>query len=273
MSGSPEKQHHGLSLPVIVLSGVSAAAVLLLTVVVIRQLVMGWSPSRDNVNRLLKVGKYEEALAVVREGRGTKPSAEQLVQEGRVWLALAWKRMNEERWGSYGTNEDDWFDLAEADSAEAAFDRALELDPHTLEARYYRGMLYFEKGWFSAAESDFTGVLKRDANHVRARVNLGALYARRDRPRLACKELLRAYRIDPDNPLVLKNLAFLYRFHLEQPDSAMLWSNRYLNTEPRHDWDINVIKDEMQRMLERYPEHRPDEPMQWREPRRFTPRR
>lgn len=267
------RKGRSLSVPVIVLSGVIAASFLLLAVFVIRQLAAGWSPSRNNVDKLLKVGKYQEALAVIRGERDKQPSAERLVEEGRVWLALAWERMNRERWSSYGTNENDWFDVPEADRAEKALDQALELDSDNTDALYYRGMLYFEKGWYSAAESDFTAVLKTDRDHVRARVNLGALYSRRDRPDLARNELLRAYEIDPQNPLVLKNLAFLYRFHLDRPDSAMLWSNRYLNTEPRDDWDINVIRDEMQRMLERYPEHRPEEPMEWREPRRFKPRR
>ncbi|MBD3317353.1 MAG: tetratricopeptide repeat protein [Chitinivibrionales bacterium] len=263
----------GLSPPLIVLSGVTAASFLLLAVFLIRHLISGWAPSRGNVDSLLRMGKYEEALAVVRSGKNKQPGAQRFVEEGRVWLALAWRRMNRERWSSYGTNEDDWLAVPEADRAEDALNQALEMDPDNTEALYHRGMLYFEKGWFSAAESDFSAVLKSDREHVRARVNLGALYARRNRLQLARKELLRAYRIDPDHPLVLKNLAFLYRFYLDQPDSAMLWANRYLNTEPRNDWDINVVKDEIERMLERYPEHRPEEPMHWREPKRFKPRR
>ena len=44
----------------------------------------------------------------------------------------------------------------------------------------------------------------------------------------------------------------------------MVWANRYLNMEPQNDMDINYVRNELQEMLQRYPEYTPREPMKWK---------
>ena len=124
-----------------------------------------------------------------------------------------------------------------------------------------------EKGWFSVAETEFLSVLQIDSKHVNARINLGALYTEMKRFDLAEQELRNALNMEPDNPSIAKNFAYLYRFYIKKPDSAIIWANRYLNMEPQNDMDVNYVRNELVEMLQRYPEYTPKEPMTWKKER------
>jgi tetratricopeptide (TPR) repeat protein len=274
MMSSSSNERQGMSLAAIVAIGLVIAFFLAIAVFSIRSFTgFAWSPSVDKIDRLLKIGKYKEALRLAQARGGREPSASALLQQGRVWMALAWKRQNEEGWKHYGTNERDWLDCPEADKAEQVLQQALTKEPDNPQARHLLGTLYMERGWFRSAETELRTVLRQDSNFVRARISLGALYSRMDRLDAARQQLLAAHRVEPDNPDVAKNLSLLYRFYLDRPDSAMLWANRYLNLNPKGDWEINLIRDEMEEMLQRYPEYSPSEPMDWKDKNRFPSRR
>ncbi|MBD3393792.1 MAG: hypothetical protein GF418_16805 [Chitinivibrionales bacterium] len=271
-AGSPVSER-GLSVPVILLSGVIAAVLLLATVFAIRSLSGRFAPTRRNIENLLTERKFDEALSLVEsEGTSLGDSSDVYVMAGKIWMAHAWQKMNEDRWRSYGRNEDDWFDLPEANKAEQLLLRAIELDREHADAHYYLGMLYMEKGWFSSAEVEFLEVLKVKPDDIRTRQNLGVLYTKMRRLELAKRELLRAHKIAPENPSIMKNLSFLYRFYLGRPDSAMLWANRYMNINPDDDLDIGVVRQELEEMMDRYPDLVPEEPLRWKKPRRFKAR-
>lgn len=263
----------GLSFPVILISGITAAFFLLLGLLVVHRITRVWSPSLKNAERLLQKKKYAEALAVIEKaenGKEDKPAL--LVEKGRIWFSLALEREKRSRWRDYGTDESNWLKSVEAEKALRCFKKALKLDPENTEAHYLLGQLYMEKGWYSRAETEFLEVLRKKKKHVNALLNLGVTYTQMRRLDLAERELRNAYVMAPDDPAVAKNFAYLYRFYLDKPDSAIAWANRYLNLDPQNDLDINFIRNELEDMLQRYPEYTPSEPMEWKKPRKFKSR-
>jgi tetratricopeptide (TPR) repeat protein len=224
-----------------------------------------------DAEELLKKREYREAYHLVENAiEEDGPRHGLLVQKAKILIALAWERQNREGWRNYGTNLDDWLDTDEADKAEDVLRSVLADDPDNIDAHYFLGMLYMEKGWAAKAESEFLDVLRHDREHISARVNLAAVYTMMDRPTFAEDELRRAYRLAPDTVRVVKNLAFLYRFYLDKPESAMVWSNRYLNMAPKGDRDVNIVRAELKEMLQRYPDFALREPQTWRKQRRFA---
>jgi tetratricopeptide (TPR) repeat protein len=260
----------GLSFPVILLSGVIAAIFLCIATLAVNHVLKTWSPTKKNIDRLIMKRRYNDALSLMKtRGSALHDSSDVLVLMGKIWLAVAWERMNLDRWKSYGKNEEDWFDLPEASTAEKFFLQALEHGQANADAHYFLGILYMEKGWYAAAEIEFLEALKVRPDDIRTKQNLGVLYSKMDRPDEAARELLGAHDLDPENTSIMKNLCFLYRYYLDKPDSGMLWANRYLNMHPEDDLDMNAVREEFRTMSERYPELMPDEPLMWQKPRRF----
>lgn len=258
----------GLSFPVVLISGITTAFFLLITLVVIRTINVSWSPTAKNAQELIKKKKYAEALAVIEKAeKDREDNVPLLIEKGKVWFSLALEREKRTRWKNYGKEEKDWLNSPEAGKAEVVLKKAIELDPENPNAHYLLGLLYMEKGWFSVAETEFLSVLRVDRKHVNTLINLGVLYTEKKLFDLAEQELRKALSLEPDNPSVAKNLAFLYRFYLDKPDSAMVWANRYLNFEPENDMDINYVRSELVEMLQRYPEYTPKEPMKWKKER------
>ncbi len=263
-SGDP-KSKRGLSFPVIVISGVTAAFFLMLTFIVLRYLFTQWSPSLEQVEALLSKGKYAEALGQLeRVEENYKKSAPLLTLKGSAWLSLAIKKEQRSRWKEYGKDDREWLKSIEADKAEKYLKQAIDLDQQNSQAHLLLGILYMEKGWFSTAETEFLAVLHNNKDHVEARRHLGIIYTETGRYDLSEKELTYALMLDPENTSVMKNLCWLYRYYLDKPDSAIVWANRYLNMNPQNDLDINFVRKELLNMLNRYPEFSPQEPMTWK---------
>ncbi len=263
----------GLSFPVILISGITAAFFLLVGVLVIRRINTEWSPTVKTAQELLKKKKYAEALAVIEKAEGGQENnTSLLIEKGKVWFSLALEREKRSRWSSYGTDENDWLKSAEAEKAEGFLKRALKQSPDNKDAHYFLGQLYMEKGWFSLAEIEFLAVLRTDKKNVKAHLNLGVVYAEMKRFDLAEKELRYALLINQKEPAIAKNFAWLYRFYLDKPDSAIAWANRYLNLDPQNDLDVTFVRKELEDMLLRYPEYAPKEPMTWKKPPLFKSR-
>ena len=260
--------NRGLSFPVVLISGITAAFFIHITFFVIRHINSKWSPTAKNAQELIKKKKYAEALAIIEKAeKGREDNALLLVEKGKVWFSLALEREQRTRWKDYGKDEKDWLNSQEASKAEVCLKKAVDIDPDNTDAHYLLGLLYMEKGWYSVAETEFLSVLRVDREHVNALINMGVLYTEMKRYDLAERELRNALRLEPENPPIAKNLAYLYRFYLDKPDSAMVWANRYLNFEPENDMDINYVRKELVEMLQRYPEFIPKEPMKWKKER------
>lgn len=263
----------GISWPARIISGLIASFFLLITLLFMKQVTMWGKPSIKNAEQLVKKGNYAKALTVL-ETLNTKHknSPQLLVEKGKVWFVIAWAQQNRLRWKDYGKDSKEWFQSKELDSAEYYFKRALAVDPACGEAHYQLGMLYMDKGWFSLAETHFLSVLKENKNHSKARSNLGVVYTYLKRFDMALQELLLGYAADPHDPVVVKNLTFLYRFYREKPDSALIWANRYLNLRAYDDSDFAAIRKEFNELRQRYPEYTLPEPIRWKKPSVFKSR-
>ncbi len=262
-----------LSLAVILISIVIAVFFLFVAVFFISRMNTELSPSVKNAEKLLEKRKYKGALALIEQaGHENDDNVEVLVAKGKIWFALAWQRENRTRWKDYGKDERDWLNSTEAGESEYFFKKAISMDPVNKDAHFFLGCLYMEKGWFSSAENEFLSVLRIDKNHTKTRINLGVLYTQMKRFDLAEKELRTAHKMEPEDPSIAKNFAYLYRFYLNKSDSAIAWANRYLNLDPQNDIDINYVRKELVEMLQRYPEFTPSEPMKWKKPKRFKSR-
>ncbi len=263
----------GLSFPLLLTCGIIAAFFILISVLFIQKINLHWSPTTKNIQRYLKKGKYSEALALVNNAKDSDiDQATRLLEKGKIWLFLAIEKENRNRWRDYGQDRKDWLKSSEAEKAETFIKEAININNSSLDAHFYLGLLYMEKGWFSSAEHEFLSVLSINNHHFEARRNLGIVYTEMRRFDLAEKELRNALKINPNNPSIAKNLSWLYRFYLNKQDSAIVWANRYLNMQPQNDKDIKYVRDELIKMLKRYPEYFPDEPMEWKKPRRFKSR-
>jgi tetratricopeptide (TPR) repeat protein len=261
----------GLSVPVIVSIGILVALLSLAVVLAFQFIANRFSPTATNAERYLRRGKLEEAFAMSAKVPG-ETTAKSLLR-GRVFLAFALKQRKDDGWRQYGTDALDWLKGPEVDSALACFKKAIGFDKQSAAGWYWMGVVYKEKGWFREAEDALHESLRLDPESIDARLALASLYPRIGRPREAAGHLLEAYQLMPDNPQVAKNLALLYRFHLENPESAMIWFNRYLNNAPPADIAVNQARIEMNDLIARYPEFVPKEKQRWQQNRRtFVPR-
>ncbi|MBD3347135.1 MAG: tetratricopeptide repeat protein [Chitinivibrionales bacterium] len=273
MSKSTIPSQKGISSPAIILIGLICALFSIVAFFSIKFILGRWSPSLANSERLFKEMKYDEALAVISKIEPKSNNMSELYTlYGKIWLARAWERQEKENWKNYGANVDDWLSCPEADKAEHYLKKAVQADPDNREARYYTARLYLEKGWFSRAESEYFEVLRLENEYIPAHIDLSALYVKTGNYDLAEKELKTVFSLDPDNPVAAKNLYVLYRFYKEIPESAMVWSNRYLNLDPKGDLDKYFIRENHKQMIERYPEFNLPDSQKWeKQDRRFKP--
>ena len=140
----------------------------------------------------------------------------------------------------------------QADPAEQAMEaeiesrlrRAVELAPREVGARIALGLYLLDSGRLDEAEASLREVIELDPNVVEAINGLGVLYFERslrdpsragELKREGLSLLLRAREIDPDNLMVLYNLAAFY-----QETGAFLTARQawlaYLNEDARSEW-------------------------------------
>ncbi len=272
MNQMKRKSSGGLRVPVIILSGLIVSFFVLLLVVYSRFIDFGGKATVESVEKMIRGAEYYKALASLESSTEKIKQNDLYLQKARVWMALAWEKQNQNKWRSYGTNNRNWLDVAEADSAEKYLKAILRNDADAWEAHFQLGNLYMERGWFSEAESSFIAALRQKKTSMEVRINLAVLYSRMRKYTLAEQEFTLLSREDSDNPKIAKNLGFLYRFYLDNPQKAIVWLNRYLNNAEENDRDVNFARTELENLLQRYPEYAPSEPQSWRKKNRFSVR-
>ncbi len=261
----------GLSPLIIVLSGFLLATSLCALFLGLRHVRLRFSPTFTNAERFLLRGKFDEAFAFAEDIGGE--TSEKALLRGRIFLARSLRKQCLDGWRRYGTDSLDWLQEPDIDSALLCFRNSLELDPESATANYYLGVVFKEKGWFREAEDAFRETLRLSPEHIEAGIALGSLFSMMDRQAEAVECLYDAFRLAPRNPQVAKNMALLYRFHLEKPDSAIIWFNRYLEFAQPNDRDITGARHELRELVQRYPEFSPPPPGSWKKGRRrFFPR-
>ncbi len=107
--------------------------------------------------------------------------------------------------------------------AEAAYRKAVEIDPHRLSALYNLGLLLLQGGKTGEARQLFEKVLEIEPRHAWAHYQIGALQERKGNRSRAIREYAQAFRLDPqlafrevnpqivENGLVTESLLLAYR--------------------------------------------------------------
>jgi Flp pilus assembly protein TadD len=96
-------------------------------------------------------------------------------------------------------------------AAEAAYRRAVEVDPHRLSAQYNLGLLLVQGGKTNEARQLFEKVIEIEPRHAWAHYQLGALLERKGDKSRAVREYAQAFRLDPQlafrevNPQIVEN--------------------------------------------------------------------
>ncbi len=263
----------GLSFPMILVIGSIISTVLVTAILLVHIINSNFKPSIRNVERLMQRGRFEEAKALIDQMDSV--SSDVILLNAELHFFKALQHRKEEKWKSYGNDESDWFRSEEIDSAIAQFKRVAESEAgeKLSIACYYLGQIYSQKGWFYEAEKQFQKVLSIDPNHKNAKLALSSLYVKLSRFQDAESLLRNIYLEKPDDPDVSKNMAYLYRYYIVSPESAIVWFNRYLNNARPRDFDVNHCKNELEDLLQRYPEYCPTEPQNWRkQDRKFKAR-
>jgi len=171
---------------------------------------------------------------------------------------------NKERWIYYGNDPADWFKSETVDAAICLLNEASDNnDQFCSESHFLLGVVYKEKGWFQSSENEFKSSIEKDINNIHSRLGLASLYVSTGRYYDAESQLHIAYQQVSDNPLIAKNLAFLYKYYLETPESALVWFNRFLKDAPKKDLDVNLAMNECRDLAERYPEFIPSGDKNW----------
>jgi len=105
---------------------------------------------------------------------------------------------------------DDLFEMQQYQSALTLYNKAIRLVPKRSRYRYKRGLVYERIGKIKNAEADFIYVLKKRKNHFDALNALGyMLSVHTDRLSEAKSHIEKAYKLKPNDPLVLDSLGFV----------------------------------------------------------------
>ena len=195
------KNDRGLSLPVILLSGLICSCFLLGAVLAIRYLHQRYSPSLKSSERLLDKGKYRDALTILEKMESNEYNRiRELTLRGRIMYSLLHEQLRREQWGSYGVDPENWISHPMAHEAERCFLQVLAVKSDDIQVRLALGNLYKEQGRFSGAEEQFRIVYETDDKNAEAMLALGVLYAETDRLDDAGRYLSKAWELDRENP-------------------------------------------------------------------------
>ena len=134
----------GLSVPAVLIIGIVLALLSLLGILSVQLLAGRFSPTVANAERCLRKGNIDEGFALAGKIRAGTSVRELL--RGKLFLARGLGQRKENGWRSYGTDQADWLQGADADSAFACFNAVLALEKDNAKAWYFRGVVCKEKG-------------------------------------------------------------------------------------------------------------------------------
>ena len=126
------------------------------------------------------------------------------------------------------------------DQALAEYDRSLILRPENVQALVNRGVVYFSKRNFVAAQRDFEKALKLDPQHPLAYNNLALIFARNNQPDQALKFIDRALDFDAVNPIYLNNKGYILLLR-NQPEEAKKLIDQSLNKAPQNSYALRNL--------------------------------
>ncbi|KMQ50500.1 hypothetical protein CHISP_2618 [Chitinispirillum alkaliphilum] len=274
MKKNEKTSEKGLSFTVIAMVGLVCAVLFSVTLFAINHLYHNFSPSLRSSQRLFERGRYEDALSNIEKiPLDNRSNAELYILRAKILLSMLHDELKEEQWGSYGQDPQNWIPSPLAADAQQSLILALEEQPHNRDALFLLGNLYKRQGRFEKALRKLRYVSELYPEDIEVLLSLAVLFSETDQFTRSEDILRKAWGIDTSNPDVAKNLAFLYRYHLFEPESSMVWFNRYLNLNPVGDLDVNLARKELIDLMDRYPEFVLPDSLLWREKgKRFTSR-
>jgi len=252
--GVKPKKKKTLSFTVILISGILFSLLILISIFALRYIEYNFTPSVKSSEKLLKKGRPQQAMAALNKAPGKQNDSKTLLLRGKILFAVLIEQLKEEKWGSYGVNPKNWISHPLAEEAEQCFLEAIEKSPNDSEIRQVLGNLYREQGRFAEAEKILKSAIELDDTDVETFTALGFVYAESERLTLAQEKLYKAWELDKNNSKTAKNLGYFYRYYKEIPESSIVWFNRYFDSNPKRDPDVNFIRVELQNLIERYPE-------------------
>lgn len=131
--------------------------------------------------------------------------------------------------------------LQKPEEAIANFQKVIELDPDSIEARNNLAVAYMFAGDFSNAEETYLDALQYKPDHLSTLKNLAFLYYQQeDRMGDAATILASVIRKDPSDCDALYLMGMCYQAG-GQPDSAKVCYDRILNLQPDSEIAINAL--------------------------------
>lgn len=125
--------------------------------------------------------------------------------------------------------------LNQLNQAQAAYDRALQLDPDNVEALTNRGALFFRQKAYALAKQDISRALHLNPKQDAALNNQSLLLAQDGNYQAALPYVERALAVKPNQPYYLNNKAYLL-IQTNQPVDALPLVQESLRLDPANAW-------------------------------------
>ena len=242
----------GFSALFIVISCLVVMVTIFAGIIMVNHIRYNYTPSAKTIERLIGKGKLDEAHAMVYKTKLTTAGVD--ILKAKVHIALSLKEHSDNHWQTFGVNPEDWLDDDNSRVAVDLLKDAIALDPSSAVAHCLLGVVLKEMGKLDEAEENLLSARNLDPSSVDSYLALSSLYALQSRYNDAENVLRSASTLHPENPYIMKNLGFLYRFHIQKPESSIVWLNRFLSNADPNDNDIGVAKAEFRELIQRYPE-------------------
>lgn len=232
-------------------------------------------PTKKSFTKLFEEGLPREGLKKFNKlSPKERNKAENLLWQGKLAFLATWKQYNDSSWEQYAENPDDWFRSDVLDGGIQALTRCLKHNDTRKEALLYLGLIYFEKGQYDKAEGYYNTLLQEDPSDSLGTLNYAVLRSRQGRYTEAVDVLEKGLERYPKNSGYLKNLFWLYRFHLNDTPTAVNYANLFLLSIKKGDSDKTKVIRELRDIISRFPEYDSDTlVIHKNEPPVFTPRK
>jgi len=124
--------------------------------------------------------------------------------------------------------------LKDYDTANAAFQRALELDPNYVSTHHWYSNLLRDYGFYDAGMKEIEDAIRLDPLSAVLQVNLGTVLFELGRPEEALAQFRKVIEMDVDFPLPYWCIGGIYWTYSGQLDEALIWFKEALERNPGH---------------------------------------
>jgi Tfp pilus assembly protein PilF len=104
-------------------------------------------------------------------------------------------------------------DHEQLDEAQAAYEKALEINPRRFEALTGKGILHRKRGEYAQAMSAYESALAINSNYAQAYSSMTVIALKTHEDNQALEYAKRGYELDENNPVIAANLAVAYHYN------------------------------------------------------------